>query len=619
MKNQPYGRRRDQSTRFYMTLIGITLISAVSHAAENKPLVTLLEEYPLRQQICLEEIASASQSTMEERQIADFFLRRNPDQVNQFFQTYQSNGTTQLHLSVLLRVLLMAARSGEKQFLQETQSHLATVVESLIRQGGRMFANLQEMDLVAESQQILGFSNLYLWANYVEEQGIEYHWQDQQENTEHLQRYETEILEWIRERVYSGIEERSSPYYLFSLAALLNVRDITTQENLRTVSDGFIDILLADIAQESIQHAWGGARCRSFEAISALPGARLHYIMFDQSAPVENHTQWDWLTFHLGSTGYQPPPVLVRLGGRNQERGTFEIKNYFPRNRKELNRDTVEKYSYVTPGYILGSFQLRDEPVPWQSRPWDLLVYVDGKEHHLFTFLDDQLFSGGKPPYTQEYFLWNCTTFQYKNILYFKPYRSDRKREGSQPPHEIVDERFVRQPIRVWVPNLFDPIEEEGWWFCRTDSVFIAFRPLEGKAHWWRAGETTDSSEQSAMILSFDNLDTAFVMEIEEASHFSSLEEFKQQVINSLKVNEQSATLVSRRGDIFLFPGKQGGFLVNGQIIDSNQDSGYGLFASPYTRSQYGTGIFEAHWNPHRLILDFRDLQNPRRENHRDE
>ena len=240
-----------------MTLIGITLISAVSHAAENKPLVTLLEEYPLRQQISAWRRSPAHRNPPWRKGKLPIFLRRNPDQVNQFFQTYQSNGTTQLHLSVLLRVLLMAARSGEKQFLQETQSHLATVVESLIRQGGRMFANLQEMDLVAESQQILGFSNLYLWANYVEEQGIEYHWQDQQENTEHLQRYETEILEWIRERVYSGIEERSSPYYLFSLAALLNVRDITTQENLRTVSDGFIDILLADIAQSRSVHARG--------------------------------------------------------------------------------------------------------------------------------------------------------------------------------------------------------------------------------------------------------------------------------------------------------------------------------------------------------------------------
>ena len=74
----------------------------------------------------------------------------------------------------------------------------------------------------------------------------------------------------------------------------------------------------------------GGARCRSFEAISALPGARLHYIMFDQSAPVENHTQWDWLTFHLGSTGYQPPPVLVRLGEEIRSEGRSRSKIIFP-------------------------------------------------------------------------------------------------------------------------------------------------------------------------------------------------------------------------------------------------------------------------------------------------
>ncbi len=137
---------------------------------------------------------------------------------------------------------------------------------------------------------------------------------------------------------------------------------------------------------------------------------------------------------------------------------------------------------------------------------------------------------------------------------------------------------------------------------------------ISGKSYWWRDIEFGEGAAGFASILSFLELETAFVLEVEEAERFSSFDQFKQQVIEApFEADRNSISFVSRQSDVFLFPRNDGSFLVNGKEIDPINDSSYDLFSSPFVHSQYGSGVMKVDWPPDSVTLDFRDTANPKR------
>ena len=145
------------------------------------------------------------------------------------------------------------------------------------------------------------------------------------------------------------------------------------------------------------------------------------------------------------------------------------------------------------------------------------------------------------------------------------------------------------------------------------NGVFVALRSVPGESYWWRTAETGLEDNRPASVLGFRDLNAAVLVEVEvESSYVSSYHQFKQQVLEApLVVDENSVTFVSRRGDVFYFPRKQGDFLVNGQRRNAEEDQEYELFSNPFVHSKYNSGVLTANWSAFSLLIDVTDPKNP--------
>ena len=583
---------------------------------QGENLQFIQEDFTSRQHNSLQEIAHRISSSTPEKGAAQLFLQESLDQANADLLECKGDQCDLVFGTILVRILQGYSTQSQLLF-PATRNHLEKQVGQFITAQGNEFLNTHKNSPESESRELMRASLLLLWANYVQSASVEFRWPDERTHLQHQDQYTKELNHALDLRSKYGSPERGSPYYLYTIAALLNLRDYSADAILRKKAEAVVDWLLVDIALESIGGLWGGARCRGLEAVVPLPGHRLQYILFGQELVSAQDPETHPLTLIFAQTGYRPPPFIVRLGAERKTRGSYEVKTRYCEDLNDPEKaGTGLKYAYVTPDYILGSFPLRDGRVPWQTRPWDLLVW-DGESirNHLFTFTGNQLFSGSYPPYIDSYYLWNSTCYQYKNVLFCRFQRSDRKRPGSRGAEEPVDARFEQLPTRVWISNDFAPVmEENGWWFSRLGEIYLAFRPLRGRSHWWRTVELGKQISNAAAILAFQDLDTPFLLEVEQKSNYSSFEQFKKQVLAApLTVDKQSVTFVSRRGDVFLFPLDQGDFLVNGRVVDPWKDPAYDLFSSPYTNQKYGSGLFTGKWNPFSLTLDFRNSSSPQR------
>lgn len=593
-------------------LIGCGLFPIGLVAGSDVPVVdiqTVQNQYRDRQQENLFLIAQSDDIPVE-RGAALLFLNQDIGQANSFLLSFDHQETESLQCSLILR-LLHAFQGESNQLREDIRIHLETEIAAWIAAQSTSPNPVH----VPESQDILETSIRLLWASHVERATPEYTWPDKQSNKKHKELSVQKARRWMEQRIRYGFTDRSSPANHFSLAAFLNLRDFPEEPAFVPLAEASIDILIADLVLESLESQWGGVHCRDLETFYPLPCNRMQNIFFGWPMRSESFPLSDSLVLHLCHSTYQPPAVLVRLAREYRTRGIYEIKNRINRNPTAPEKDPGHKYSYVTPSYILSSFRLHDESVPWHSRPWDLMILDDQNDgHHLFSLTGNELASGGIQSLDDEYYLWNASCFQYKNVLFCRFGRCDRKRANAANDDEFIDLRYVQLPTRLWIPNVFAPITQEGvWWFCQMDAIYLAFRPLSGRSYWWRTNDSDDAGD-GASILTFQDLGTSLVLEVEQASHFTSFEQFKNQVMNSpLEIDNDSITFVSRRGDVFLFPLDDGDFLVNGRVENPVEDTAYRLFSSPFIQSDYGSGFLKAEWQTYSLTIDIRDPENPKR------
>lgn len=595
--------------------VSLLFVRGNNSFAEEIDVQAIQKAYPQRQEQQLKIIAKPESQPIEQA-AALFFLGLEPEHVNYLLGAFTAKDASPLQCALILRILI-AGRGKPGVLTEKTIRSLETELAAWIQTSSLKIASRNLPVFLQENREIVEDSILLLWARQVKESTPEYRWPDAKTNEEHIKLHNQEAHQWIDRRLYYGYIERSSPRLNQSMAALLNLRDWSQDPSMQIKADAAIDLILADAAQESLKSQWGGIHCSDTESIYPLPCNRLQSILFGWPEAGDKQGVEDSIVLHFCHSQYRPPSVLTRLAQEYLIRGTYEIKNCFSRaSRKAEETSSVKKYSYVTPAYILSSFPLRDESVPLMARPWDLMI-LDDKSigYHLFTFTGVDLASGGVNASGQEIFMWNATTFQYKNVLFSRFSRCDRKRPRASDAAEFIDLRYAQLPTRIWVPNALAPVVQEGaWWFCRMDSVYLAFRPISGRSYWWRTADASSNAGGGTSILTFQDLFTGFLLEVETDSHFTSFDQFKDQVMNSpLEIDNDSITFVSRRGDVFLFPLDDGDFLANGRRIDPPADPAYQLFNSPFIHSDYGSGIIKAEWQGYSLLIDDSDPANPKR------
>ena len=570
-----------------------------AYSAPLTHLQQLLDEFPYRQAQCLREVVESDNASLFLRGAAQLFLGEATQDSLGSITASSGAQLSMMDVTVMLRILLVEDYANA---IPDTVRALAeaNLIEFFKLREDALFAELDPRE--PESQRVLRNTLALLWAQYAKSHEVVFSLEGNQNASSAYEAQFTQMRDWLAERLQYGLVDRGSVYRNHTFSCLLLLYDTAQSDDLRRQAEACLDSIAADWAQESLHGVWGGARLRSLESISSLPGDRAGFIWFgaqqrDLSGAV------DPASLHFSASQYRPPAAVIRIGAEREERAAYEIKTRYFEQQEGDGREG-RKYAYVDPDFILGSFTLRDETVPWQSRPWELTLW-DGEsaENRIFAFAGRQFFSGARPPFDAEYDQWNASVYQYKNVLFSMFHRSDRHQSGKAS----LDIRHLKQPVRIWIDRSLQPIEfRDGWWFARLGGVYLAFRPIQGISYWWRDIET--ESGEGASVLALQDLDSPFLLEIEQAERFLSYERFQQQVVDApFIVEHNSVTFVSRKGDVFLFPLDGGEFLVNGYEVDPWNDNGYQLYGGRFVTAQPGPHPFKAEWKPFGILIDRSD------------
>lgn len=573
------------SRRVAFTLVLAFFCVISSHEARAQSftrLQTILDEYPQRQLSVLEELAADDSLSPPARAAA---LLLTGGETDGLLEQIKAASLSLMDAAALMR-LLFDDRTAS-QLTDETKSALNAELNEFFKLRAESL-NEEDPPGSPESRELARLALLSMRSQTRED-----------DSDDELRE---RLSEWLARRIEYGMEARGSAFRGVTLSFLLLLADGSADESIRLQATACLDMIAADWAHESLNGVWGGARLRTLDRLEPPPGDRIGFIWFG-AEPAEDAIAPAML--HPAASGYRPPVSIIRIGAEREDRSAYDIKTrYFTRDGEE----TLEgrKYTYVDPSFILGSFCLRDQRVPWQSRPWELIVW-DGESarNRIFAFAGDQLFSGSDGE-TGSYDLWNASVHQHRNVLFCRFHRNGRVSEGNER------ERFRQLPARLWIDQSLQPVEQlNGWWFCRIGGVFIAFRPIEGRSYWWRSAQSAGNRGE-ASILGFQDLDSAMLIEVENEDRFLSFEEFKRQVSHAPLIAEgQSVAFVSRRGDVFLFPLDDSEFLVNGFPVDPQSDREYQLYNSRFVYAEPGDGMFRAEWKPFSVSIDRSDPSAP--------
>lgn len=586
--------------------VGIGLAFAAAAAAQSPE--TGPPPFEERQSACLRAIHASPGAAPFEKAAAAVMLETGLLEANQTLAAMEPENVNLVQCMAALR-LLMAFPPEDERLYPETRAKLEELTGGYLRENEPFLVRTEAGYPIPESHGITGPSALWLWSEYAA--GRVPGWKPADPGGP--DRWRGSIRELIREWAFTGFRDRGSPHYVHILAALMNLRDFAPDGDMRQLVAAGADLAAADMALESLGGHWGGARRGGVEPGGEGAAELTQYILFGAGG-IPDPPDASASALIACHTGYRPPEVLAQIARQREARGIYETKHLY---RTEDGRPGGDlplgrKYAYVTPEFVLGSLQLRRGAVPWHTRPWDLLIRGGGGR--LFSFAGNQLFSGGEPPLRDSHYSWNATVFQHKSVLYCQFLRSGKTFASADggPPARIPRHELL--PTRMWVPaGLENLVQRGGWWFAAKGGVYLAFRPLEGGGYWWRAAEGGGAGP--ANILTFQELGAGFVLEAELARNAESFEAFQASVIESpFLVEDDSVTMISRAGDVIRFPRGGGLPRVNGRELNPWRDPQYGLFSSPYVKSEYGSGRFIAEWPPYFLRLDFNPPGAPLRE-----
>lgn len=304
------------------------------------------------------------------------------------------------------------------------------------------------------------------------------------------------LRQWMRLTVTRGQGEFDSPGYLFMfLNPLFLLHDFAQDGALRSLAGMMIDLLLADYLTESLEGIYGGAYSRVYEhevLLAVKPVAIYHYL-YAGGIPIPDPPHgWSIIAVH---SKYRPPSLLATMANRRDvpyvHQEVKRVRNVI-RGGSELN-PPVFKYTFMTPGYVLGSMQ-GGILQPIQQHTWGVTWKSAAKNS---TFFSVHPYQSGEElaMFFPEDPHWLTT-----GVAGSKPsYISPDKWVSSSPYEKVVQEGPVLLALyqvpahttfphlNVHVPDCLEWMEEGGWWFGRDGSFFLAVHCSEQGN--WEPGE----------------------------------------------------------------------------------------------------------------------------------
>lgn len=387
-------------------------------------------------------------------------------------------------------------------------------------------------------------------------------------------------------------------YMVTNWGSLTNLYDYCADPELKLRAQMMLDLMLADIAVDSLHGLHGGAhgRTKNNHVLDHAIGGTyilqyLHFGDIDPATVAKRTAEIDAL-----ATTYRAPPIIVDLAlDRADTYVNLERKHLHnvddPLPEKPLD-GSIRKYTYWTPDFILGCVQKQDDypetlKGKWyahhEQQEWDLTIGARTRSR-LFTHHPGQGGTG-----THGYWVGdtrcNCGHFFQSQGALIALY--------DIPPAEPL------QLIHAYLPkNEFDEIKErDGFVFLREGNVCAALKLLQGY-EWTSEGQWKDKE-----LISKGNKH-AVVCEAAKLSDVGSFQTFQDDILaNAIQFDPNAMSLVyhsKRYGELRMNTKRLRE--LNGKPIDLD----YPTYGSPYMHSPWDSGIIEITKNKQRLLLDFR-------------
>ncbi len=397
-----------------------------------------------------------------------------------------------------------------------------------------------------------------------------------------------------------GFWETASPTYVERhLAPIYNLYDFCEDALIRKKAEMLIDWYWAEIAQEMLYGVRGGAKMRVYDAVEGDRGSisarndamyGVYYLYFGGSAFEEmpGMPNAEMYSAIFATSAYRLPDVLLELVANPEARGSFEVKErrkgscFVWDSSNEGDRPyNSRRYAYVTPDYVLGSFQ-SDADKQFMALAGQTphmqhgLVFATSPEARIVWGERAAISSG------------HINVFQHRNVVILS----------------LAGQPQLRMNYSFPVPGVLDHVEEEGnWLFVREGRAYAAIRRFHEvmiieAARSQDYGGNFNSFKaaigQTELSLNVADIDSGFIRYITTGGDemYFPLTETDGSCRYTCVCNPSDAKLPK----------------VNGQPVDWMD---YALFDSPYVESEWDSGLVEVSFNERRLTLDFRDPDNP--------
>jgi hypothetical protein len=415
------------------------------------------------------------------------------------------------------------------------------------------------------------------------------------------------IESYIVEHIKKGWLEYNSPCYVEKeVGCLIMLTEWANDPLLRKKATMALDVLFAEHAILNLEGMLCGPACRVYRAGNEgiLPLELGHnsrcdakcsgsypmmYMLFGQGQP---HFYGVLGAPLLATSGYVPPVAIRKLATAGAQRGSYEFKARRPGHASRLFRSDPNAdepsletfngrvYAWVTPDFILGSFQeVQSKYGALRSLPLTSVLRMAGNTRRAI-YTDTML--GDRKEMAAA--LVDCV--QHKNVSI--------GRGSCGQAYFAIDE--------------FDQIiERNGWIFVRAGGTFAAYRVI-GAGYKW---QHVDSAAVYGDFIKFDRPHAPFVLEIAQASDYSGdFSRFQADVLDN-RIELESTGLVYEScsaadkgpsAEAFALTLRYGKLpLLNGTAIDLD---GYNTFDSPYLSSPWDSGIVTLRFGPHSLTID---------------
>ena len=423
------------------------------------------------------------------------------------------------------------------------------------------------------------------------------------ESSDYAQLYEnwrvwwSQFLDGLAKR---GFWETASPTYVERhLAPIYNLYDFAEDPLIRKKAEMLIDWYWAEIAQELLHGVRGGAKMRVYGieegdrgAISARNDTMygVYYLYFADSEFESDPSMANAEMYSaiFATSSYRPPDTILELAANPQVRASYEIKErrkgscfVWDHSNAGEGPYNSRRYAYVTPDYVLGSFQTDADkqfmPLAGQTpHMQNSLVFATSPEARIAWGERGYISSG------------HINVFQHRNVVI-----------ASASGHPEL-----RMAYHFPEPGVLDQVDEEGQWtFVKEGSAYAALRRFD-EVLIIEAASSQDYANDFARF-------KAAIRETEVTFAPAHLElGFVEYTTTNgdrmwFPLYDSSGTC---RYSCACNPLQEKLPTLNGQLVDWDS---YPLFASPYVNSDWDSGFLQVVFNDRKLTLDFRDPDNP--------